>query len=132
MKSERKTASLTRTILRMHVTLDICIINKTLNFHYRKRTTGGAEQLSYYAKYYRKRSSRATGLRLFFDPVLIFGASEQNLPPPHYIRENPPHPLPRRSFRTYPFSPLLTSDYRLPRASFRTCATRSGTSARSR
>lgn len=112
--------------------LEICIINKTLNFHYRKRTRGGAEH-----------SYRITQNIIVRDqverqvpgsPSIRFSslARANKIYHPHYIRENLPLSLPRRSFRTYPFSPLLTSDYRLPRASFRTCATRSGTSARSR
>lgn len=64
----------------------ICIINKMLGLSLSQENDPeerGA-QLSYYTKCYRKRSSRTTGRfpRLSFDPALIFGANEQNPPPP--------------------------------------------------
>lgn len=46
--------------------------------------------------------------------VLILARTKSNHP--HYPWKPSTHP--HRSFRTYPFSPLLTSDYRLPRAPF--------------
>lgn len=69
----------------MHITLDICIINKMLGFHYRERTTGGAEHSYRITQNVIVRDQVERQVpRLSFDPALIFGASEQNLPPPLY------------------------------------------------
>lgn len=96
------------------------------NFHYRCKTEGRETLIILHEMLSHEIGSNDTSMILRCS-IRSHLWREQNLPPPDYPWKS--STLPRRSFRTYPFSPLLTSDYRLPRASFRTYATHADTSA---
>lgn len=124
MNEERSFLNITFTRI-----FNFCVINKTLNshFHYlEKRPEARSGYRITQNIIARDRLERHVDAPSTFDPHSSLARTKSTTP---IIRENLPLSLPRRSFRTYPFSPLLTSDYRLPRASFRTCATHADTSA---